>query len=213
MWKKQQLQQLLPCRIHRVRKRRTMHRQELLNLLHQYKTSFMEEAAYRSRSIAFVQQHTDCFYRELWPAHVTGSSWVVNQARSHVLMLHHKKHDQWFQPGGHADGHADILAVALRETSEETGLDLSLIKLLSSRIFDIDIHSIPAMHNEPAHEHIDIRFLVEIDSSLNIPGNNESHQVIWVPLQNVSNYNNNRSTYRMVEKTRRLRLPLVSRWA
>ncbi len=102
-----------------------MHRQELLNLLLQYKTPFMEEAAYQMRAIEFVKRHADCFYRELWPAHVTGSSWVVNPQRSHVLMLHHKKHDQWFQPGGHADGHADILAVALRETSEETGLDPS----------------------------------------------------------------------------------------
>ena len=182
-----------------------MHRQELLNLLLQYKTSFMDEAAYRSRSISFVQQHADCFYRELWPAHVTGSSWVVNPQRSHVLMLHHKKHDQWFQPGGHADGHADILAVALRETAEETGLEPAVIRLLSHEVFDIDVHAIPAIGNEPEHEHIDIRFLVEIDSQLPIPGNDESHQVIWVPLNQVSAYNNNRSTYRMVEKTRKMR--------
>ncbi len=186
-----------------------MHRQELLNLLYNYKTAFMEEGAYLSRSVEFVLEHTDCFFRELWPAHVTGSSWVVNQQRTHVLMLHHKKHDQWFQPGGHADGQADILGVALRETSEETGIDPHLIKLLSNAIFDIDIHSIPAIHNEPPHEHIDIRFLVEIDSSLPLPGNDESHQVIWVPLHKVSTYNNNRSTYRMVEKTRRLRSVFV----
>ncbi len=182
-----------------------MHRQELLTLLQQYKTTFMEEAAYRRRSINFVQQNADCFYRELWPAHVTGSSWVVNPQRSHVLMLHHKKHDQWFQPGGHADGQADILAVALRETSEETGLDLKAISLLNDDIFDIDIHAIPPVGSEPAHEHIDVRFLVEIDDFISIPGNDESHQVIWVPLDKVSAFNNNRSTYRMLEKTRRMR--------
>ena len=183
-----------------------MHRQELLNLLLQYKTPFMEEAAYQMRAIEFVKRHAECFYRELWPGHVTGSSWVVNPQRSHVLMLHHKKHDQWFQPGGHADGHSDILAVALRETSEETGLDPSEIKLLSSDIFDIDIHAIPEIGHEPAHEHVDIRFLVEIDSSLPLAGSDESHQVIWVPLGRVSSFNNNRSTYRMVEKTRRSRI-------
>jgi 8-oxo-dGTP pyrophosphatase MutT (NUDIX family) len=182
-----------------------MHRNELLMLLRQYKTSFMEEAAYQRRSIDFVRQHSDCFYRELWPAHVTGSAWVVNPSRTHVLMLHHKKHDQWFQPGGHADGHADILAVALRETSEETGLKPDDIQLLSSEIFDIDIHAIPAIAKEPEHEHIDIRFLVEIDDVLHIPGNDESHQLLWVPLNQVSSFNNNLSTYRMVEKTRRMR--------
>jgi len=182
-----------------------MHRQSLLKLLQDYRTSYMEESSFRERAMDFIQQHEDCFYRELWPAHVTGSSWVVNPARTHVLMLHHKKHEQWFQPGGHADGQSDILAVALRETHEETGLDSSCIRLLNELIFDIDIHAIPAMHNEPSHEHIDIRFLVEIDDSLAIPGNDESHQVMWVPLHRVSIYNNNLSTYRMVEKTRRLR--------
>ena len=37
-----------------------------------------------------------------------------------------------------------------------------------------------------------------------VPGNDESHEVIWVDLREVSAYNNNRSTLRMVEKTRRL---------
>lgn len=190
-----------------------MHRNELLSLLLKHKTTFMEEAAYQQRAVNFVQQHADCFHRELWPAHVTGSSWVVNPHRSHALMLHHKKHDQWFQPGGHADGHADILAVALRETSEETGLDTGAIQLLSHNIFDIDIHAIPAFGNEPEHEHFDIRFLVEINDALPIPGNDESHQVLWVPLNQVSSYNNNLSTYRMVEKTRRLRSSVMSRHA
>ena len=47
---------------------------------------------------------------------------------------------------------------------------------------------------------------VEIDDSLPVPGNDESHDVIWVPLYHVSRYNNNLSTWRMVEKTRQMRL-------
>ncbi len=173
-----------------------MHRLELLNRLRRYKTGFMEEAGFVRRSIDFIEQHEDCFYRELWPAHVTGSSWVVNPARSHVLMLHHKKHDQWFQPGGHADGQSDVLAVALRETMEETGLGPEVFRLLSEDIFDVDIHAIPPMANDPAHQHIDIRFVIEIDDRLAVPGNDESHQVLWVPLHQVSRFNNNRSTWR-----------------
>ena len=182
-----------------------MHRQELLRLLQKHSTRFMDEAGYRARAIGFVNMHTDCFHRHLWPMHVTGSSWVVCPDRERVLMLHHRKHDQWFQPGGHADGDADILRVALRETSEETGLDPSHIHLLHEDIFDVDIHAIPAIGNEPPHEHVDIRFLVEIDDKLEIPGNDESHDVIWVDLHKVSRFNNNRSTYRMVEKTRLMR--------
>lgn len=187
-----------------------MHRQELLTLLRQHQTRFMEEAGYIRRATSFVEAHSDCFFRELWPAHVTGSAWVISPDRSQVLLMHHKKHDQWFQPGGHADGDNDILRVALRETSEETGLAPSQIRLLGTDVFDVDIHTIPAMGNDPRHEHIDIRFLVEIDDRLPIPGNDESHEVLWVSLNQVSRYNNNRSTYRMVAKTRIMRNNMIS---
>jgi len=129
----------------------------------------------------------------------------VSPDRCRVLLLHHRKHDQWFQPGGHADGDADILRVALRETSEETGLDPSHIRLVSGEVFDVDIHTIQASVRGPRHQHIDIRFLVEMDDDLPIPGNDESHDILWVPLAQVPRFNNNRSTFRMVEKTRRLR--------
>jgi 8-oxo-dGTP pyrophosphatase MutT (NUDIX family) len=182
-----------------------MHRQTLLDLLAQHQTRFMEEAAFITRARAYITNQPECFNRELWPAHVTGSTWVVNYDRSKVLVLHHRKHDQWFQPGGHADGDSDILRVALRETTEETGLDPAQIHLVDSRIFDVDIHTIPAIGHDPQHEHIDIRFLVEIDDHLSIPGNDESHEIRWASLSEVSRFNNNRSTYRMVEKTRRMR--------
>jgi len=182
-----------------------MHRQELLELLSTHRTRFMDESAYIDRAVGFVEAHPDCFDRELWPAHVTGSAWVVNPDRSLALLMHHRKHDQWFQPGGHADGEADIVAVALRETAEESGLAPEHLRLVDGRIFDLDIHRIPAMHADPEHEHIDVRFLVEIDDRVPVPGNDESHDVRWVPLSQVSRFNNNRSTYRMVQKTRQLR--------
>jgi len=182
-----------------------MHRQELLSLLQRYRTGFNTEAGYVGRIRRFVEQHDDCFDSHLWPGHVTGSVWVVNPTRDRVLLLHHRKHDQWFQPGGHADGDADILRVALRETCEETGLPSDVIRLVDGEIFDVDIHTIPASERGPEHVHHDIRFLVEIDNRLQVPGNDESHQILWVPLEAVSHFNNNLSTYRMLEKTRRMR--------
>lgn len=182
-----------------------MHRQQLLELLKNHKTRFMDESAFVVRAIRFIEAHEDCFYRELWPLHVTGSTWVVNAKRDHVLLLHHRKLGRWFQPGGHADGDADILRVAMKETVEETGLAEDEIHLVDLDVFDVDIHTIEANQRDPRHEHIDIRFLVEIDDSLVVPGNDESHEIIWVPLHHAARYNRNRSTYRMIEKTRRMR--------
>ncbi len=182
-----------------------MHRQQLLDLLKHHRTRFIDESAFVSKAIAFVEAHEDCFYRELWPMHVTGSTWVVSPDRTKVLMLHHRKLDQWFQPGGHADGDADILRVALKETEEETGIAAENIRLVSLDVFDVDVHTIPATASDPRHEHIDIRFLVEIDDCLPVPGNDESHEILWVELFEASHYNSNRSTFRMIEKTRYLR--------
>lgn len=54
-----------------------MHRQEFLNLLRQHQTRFMDELGYVQRAIGYIEEHEDCFYRELWPVHVTGSVWVI----------------------------------------------------------------------------------------------------------------------------------------
>jgi len=188
-----------------------MHRQELLQLLKQYQPRFMDEMAFVKRSVDYVEQHEDCFYRELMPAHVTGSAWVVSPDRSRVLMMHHKKLNQWFQPGGHADGDADIIRVALKETEEETGISAEHIKLVDGSIFDVDIHTIAPYGNDPEHQHIDIRFLLEINDRLAVPGNDESHEILWIDLLAVSHYNRNRSTYRMLEKTRAMRNSIKQR--
>jgi 8-oxo-dGTP pyrophosphatase MutT (NUDIX family) len=182
-----------------------MHREQLLHLLENYRGLFNTEGGYIARISRFVRQHQDCFDRQLWPGHITGSAWVVNPQRDKVLLLHHRKHDQWFQPGGHADGDADILRVALRETQEETGLPPDVIRLINDRIFDVDIHTIPVSERGPEHLHFDIRFLVEIDDRIPVPGNRESHEILWIPLEEVTKYNNNLSTCRMLEKSRRLR--------
>ncbi len=157
------------------------------------------------RTRRFVAAHADCFDRQLACGHISVSAWVVNPARDHVLLMHHRKLNMWLQPGGHADGDPDVFNVLRKETSEETGLAPECIRLLSEDIFDVDVHVVPANVHEPRHVHYDIRFLVEIDDRLPIPGNDESFEVRWVPLHLVPRYNNLRSIHRLVEKTRRLR--------
>lgn len=182
-----------------------MHRQDLLDHLRRHRSRFMEEVSYVRRSIEYIENNPGCFERAHTPLHVTGSAWVLNPTRDLVLLVHHGKLHQWFQPGGHADGDPDVLRVAMRETQEESGVDDSHIRLLMPEVFDVDVHLVPAIPAAPAHGHIDIRFLLEIDDVHDVPGSDESHEVKWVPLTRVLTYNNNRSTYRMVEKTRRMR--------
>ena len=181
-----------------------MHRRELLNLLQHYRPRFMDEVSYVRRAIAYIEHNEDVFERAAL-VHVTGSAWVVSPDREKVLLMHHRKYGHWFQPGGHADGDPDVIRVALKECAEETGLDPTHVRLIDSAIFDVDLHDVPRIGQIQAHGHIDIRFVVEVDDALVIPGNNESHEVKWIPLLEVLHYNNFRSTYRMLEKTRAIR--------
>ncbi len=183
-----------------------MHRCDLLDQLARYQTRHLDEAAFVQRARQFVAAHPDTFYREHLPAHVSASTWVVNPDRTAVLLMHHRKLDCWLQPGGHADGATDMRAVALTECAEETGVAPEHIRLVGEGIFDVDIHSTQEPHPDAQpHEHIDIRYLVEIDDRIPVPGNEESFALRWIPLPLVARYNNSRSTLRMVDKTRRMR--------
>lgn len=111
----------------------------------------------RQQILEFCDDHPDALVRSCLEGHLTGSGVVVDPSRRAALLIHHRKLGLWLQPGGHADGDGDLAAVALREASEETGLeDLAVV----TPAIDLDIHSIPERGDEPAHLHLDVRFLV-----------------------------------------------------
>lgn len=177
-----------------------MKRNQLLTLLNQHIPFDKDEHQMWQDTLQFVTQNPDCFERWLAIGHVTGSAWVVDSSSQVALLMHHQKLDRWFQPGGHADGESDILKVALKEAQEETGLND--IRAVSSQIFDVDVHLIPANSKEAAHFHYDIRFLFEANSQIPLQQNNESKALAWVPYTKVHEYNSSPSIMRMVEKMR-----------
>lgn len=146
----------------------------------------------------FVEQEPRCFERTLPMGHITGSAWIIDHARTHVLLTHHRKLDRWLQLGGHADGEADILNVALREAREESGLED--VTPLSNGIFDIDVHVIPARGAEPEHLHFDVRWLLEADRNQLLVISGESKDLAWVELDKLRHLSTDRSMLRMAEK-------------
>ena len=85
----------------------------------------------------------------------------MSAAGDRVLLLHHRKLRRWLQPGGHAEpGERDGEAVALREAREETGIEGLDLHPSAPRPLDVDVHPIPARGDEPAHRHLDLRYLV-----------------------------------------------------
>jgi 8-oxo-dGTP pyrophosphatase MutT (NUDIX family) len=154
-------------------------------------------------TLRFVEQHEDCLLRSCAPGHLTGSAWVVSPDRTRTLLTHHLKLDKWLQLGGHADGDGDLLAVALREAREESGL--AQVRAVEEAIFDLDRHWIPARKADPAHYHYDLRFLIEADPREPLAISSESNDLAWVELERVTALNPEESMARMVRKTSRRR--------
>ncbi len=175
-----------------------MKRTPVLGMLKSYETADGPEKQMLRDIIGFIERHPDCFERSLQEGHITASAWIINPAGTHVLLIHHVKLDKWLQPGGHCDGDADVLNVAMKEANEETGL---VVKPLHPAIFDIDNHPIPPRKGIPGHIHYDIRFLLTAEMGEDeLPGNNEVNAIRWIKLEDVHRYNSEDSIMRMVRK-------------
>jgi 8-oxo-dGTP pyrophosphatase MutT (NUDIX family) len=133
------------------------------------------------------------------PGHITGSAWIIDEDKTHVLLIHHNNLNRWLQPGGHADGDENVLNVAIREANEETGL-LNLT-LLTSGVFDLDIHPIPERKGFPSHFHYDVRFLFRASKKDELKISEESSDLKWIKLSEVPALTqNNPSILRMIKK-------------
>jgi 8-oxo-dGTP pyrophosphatase MutT (NUDIX family) len=175
-----------------------MHRNKILTLFKRYRVRYPQEAVVVERICSFVDANTDCFSRELPVGHITGSAWILDTTGTRALLTHHKKLDIWVQLGGHADGDPDIEQVAYREAIEESGL--AGLEFVDQELFDIDIHQIPARGHEAAHYHYDCRFLFRaVDDHYTV--SDESHDLLWVPLDDMCSVTTEASITRMVEKT------------
>lgn len=119
------------------------------------------EARHLGQILEFLARHPDPFDRRIVEGHLTGSALVLSRSEDQVLLLHHRKLDRWLQPGGHAEaGETSGEAVALREAREETGIETLDLHPRAPRPLDVDVHAIPARPGEPAHAHLDLRYLV-----------------------------------------------------
>lgn len=131
---------------------------------------------------ALIDGHPDACLRTCRPGHLTGSALVVDSAGANTLLLLHAKFGRWLQPGGHADGDANLAAVALREATEETGIEDLVIW---RQPLHLDIHEVDPP-GEDAHLHYDMRFLARAPAYAQPRGNHESRGLRWVPLDGLA---------------------------
>lgn len=157
-------------------------RQSLLDALDGYRRRYPDEAATIELFVALLAEDGNPYVRQRMAGHLTASAWLVDRAGARILLTHHRKLGLWLQLGGHADGDDDLVAVALREAQEESGLrDLSI----EPAIYDLDRHWIPEHRGVPAHWHYDVRYVVRAGSDEAFVVSDESHALAWRAITDV----------------------------
>jgi 8-oxo-dGTP pyrophosphatase MutT (NUDIX family) len=151
--------------------------------LDDYRASHPEEGELVAAFRVFLASHAAVFERSHLLGHFTGSAWLVSADGARVLLMHHRMLDRWLQPGGHADGDAELARVALREAQEETGVAGLHVE---GGIFDLDRHRIPARGSEPEHWHYDVRYVVRAGADECFTINQEARALAWRPVVEVA---------------------------
>jgi 8-oxo-dGTP pyrophosphatase MutT (NUDIX family) len=172
---------------------------QLRDLLLQFRASDANERAFIKRMLALTTAPGDALSSEHYlPGHFTASAFVLSPDKRSLLLIFHSKLKRWLQPGGHIDPlDTDVLAAALREVQEETGL--GQVVPCSPQIFDVDIHEIPARDPRPAHLHFDVRFLLQATTAEYQAGS-DAQAARWVPLHEVNALQSDESVLRAVRK-------------
>ena len=130
----------------------------------------------RHAVLAFLAARPDGCLRECVPGHVTGSALVLDHSGTHALLTLHPRFGRWLQLGGHCEQtDADIVAAALREATEESGIDdLRIDPALAA----LHVHPVTCSLGVPTR-HLDMQFLVHTPESAKIACSDESLELRW----------------------------------
>lgn len=145
-----------------------------------------QEARDRELLLGCLRREPEVLTRKNPLAHFTASAWVVNPAHTRVLMAYHNIYRSWSWLGGHADGESDLLAVALREVREESGIRSA--RPVSRDIFSVEALTVDGHEKRGAyvssHLHLNATYLLEADEeeALSIKPD-ENSGVRWFTLE------------------------------
>lgn len=124
-----------------------------------------QETVDKALCLHWLEAEPKVLARESLSAHFTASAWVVSPDRRKVLMIYHNIYKSWSWMGGHADGEADLFAVARREVQEESGLEA--LMPVTRQPISLEVLHVPGHEKRgryvPSHLHLNLTYLFEAD--------------------------------------------------
>ncbi|WP_407305609.1 NUDIX hydrolase [Desulfosporosinus sp. SB140] len=175
----------------------------MFELIRNYLPYNEQEAKDKEIFLYCTEVFEDVLTRNNEVAHITSSAFTVNRAKDKVLMIHHNIYNSWSWIGGHADGEEDLLAVAIKELKEETGV--RTVQPVSSDIFSLDVltvlgHIKRGRYVSP-HLHLSVAYLIEADENdWLMVKEDENSGVKWIPLDEINVYSTEHHMHKLYEK-------------
>ena len=120
---------------------------------------------------------------------------ISNTKPQKILLGFHRKLKSWLPPGGHIENNENPLEAAIRETREETGIDvtsfLSKEHPLDGHVSALPIpefffeETIPPDGEKPEHKHLDFIYVVHVPEEDPVFDVRESSAMRWFTKEEV----------------------------
>jgi 8-oxo-dGTP pyrophosphatase MutT (NUDIX family) len=133
----------------------------------------------RHAVLSFLAARPDACLRECVPGHITASALVLDHTGTRALLTLHPRFGRWLQLGGHCEEtDTDIVAAALREATEESGVDDLRI---DPGLAALHVHPVTCSLGVPTR-HFDMQYIVQAPADVEIACSDESLDLRWWPL-------------------------------
>ncbi|MFB7591958.1 NUDIX hydrolase [Streptomyces sp. NPDC056169] len=133
---------------------------DIPDALDAYLQRYPDDAEQLSEALRLLEQGRGFASRCSFPMHVTVGTLLVRDD-AEILLIEHLAYGITLRPGGHLEPtDAALVEAAVRELTEETGIDPRQVSVVSPTPVYVEYGKVPArpQKNEPEHYHLDIGY-------------------------------------------------------